>query len=114
MILSTGFFFTIHAQSCHGGGNSSVQQPVPSEKRAQETEAPQTIQTLCPVMGKPVDQQFFVIWEGNEKFTPKRVYLCCNDCLKKINKHPERYVKKLYRMNQHVENVFTQNDGAPK
>lgn len=69
-----------------------------------------TMQTVCPVMGNPVDRAISATWEGNERFTPKRVYFCCGNCIKTFNKHPERYVKKLAKMDQFVENVFDKKE----
>ena len=46
-------------------------------------------QTLCPVMGGPVNPNIFVDYEG------KRVYFCCNACPEMFKKNPEKYIKKL-------------------
>jgi len=47
------------------------------------------VQTVCPVMGGPVDKSQFVDYEG------KRIYVCCGGCIAKIKKNPAKYVKKL-------------------
>lgn len=61
-------------------------------------------------MGNSVDRSISASWEGNERFTPKRVYFCCGNCVEKFNKHPECYVKKLIKSGQFVENVFDKNE----
>jgi YHS domain-containing protein len=43
---------------------------------------------MCPVMpGQKAKEKFFVDYKG------KRIYLCCRNCVKAFNKHPERYLK---------------------
>ena len=46
-------------------------------------------QTTCPVMGNPIDKQYFADYDG------KRVYFCCPACIKAFNEDPDKYVKKL-------------------
>jgi len=46
-------------------------------------------QTLCPVMGGPIDKSKFVDCDG------KRIYVCCGGCIAKIKKDPAKYVKQL-------------------
>jgi YHS domain-containing protein len=46
-------------------------------------------QTVCPIMGSAIDKTLYVDYEG------KRIYVCCNYCLKKLKKDPERYLKQL-------------------
>ncbi len=47
------------------------------------------INTICPVTDEEVDGDITVVYEG------KTVALCCKSCLKKFNKNPEKYMKKL-------------------
>ena len=47
------------------------------------------VQTLCPVMGGPIDKSQFVDYKG------KRIYVCCGGCVAKIKKNPAKYVKQL-------------------
>lgn len=100
----------VNAQSCHAGGGSESSQTTASENKKEELPSRQTLQTICPVMGNTVDRTISATWDGNEHFTSKRVYFCCGNCVKKFNKHPERYVKKLIKMGQFVENVFDKNE----
>ena len=60
---------------------------------AKET-ASTTEQTICPVMGNPIDKNVFVEYKG------KKVYFCCPDCKAKFNADPEKYVAKLPQFKQ--------------
>jgi YHS domain-containing protein len=44
-------------------------------------------QTVCPVMGKPIDSASFTDIQG------QRVYHCCGGCTKKLLADPEKYFK---------------------
>ena len=46
-------------------------------------------QTICPVMGDPINKKFFVDYKGY------RVYFCCASCPDEFKKNPEKYMKKL-------------------
>ena len=46
-------------------------------------------QTLCPIMGGPIDKTAYVDYQG------KRVYFCCPGCKSTFLKDPEGYVKKM-------------------
>ncbi len=54
-------------------------------------------QTTCPVLGEPIDKKLYVDYNG------KRIYVCCSDCVDKVKKHPEKYIKKLENIGQSVE-----------
>ncbi len=56
-----------------------------------------TEQTMCPVMGKPIDKQYFVEYEG------KKVYFCCPACDAKFKADPEKYLAKLPQFSQPAE-----------
>lgn len=56
-------------------------------------------QTTCPVMGGAIDKNLYVDYNG------KRIYVCCADCIDKVNKNPEKYIKKLKSLGQSVETV---------
>jgi YHS domain-containing protein len=62
-------------------------------------------QTTCPVMGEPIDKNLYVDYNG------KRIYVCCADCIDKVKKNPEKYIKKLEKMGQGVESI---EDGTKK
>lgn len=46
-------------------------------------------QTLCPVMGDPINRKFYVDYKGY------RIYFCCSSCPEEFKKNPEKYMKKL-------------------
>ncbi len=46
-------------------------------------------QTLCPISGEKVDKKTFVDYQG------QRVYFCCNNCVGKFKKDPEKTFAKL-------------------
>lgn len=46
-------------------------------------------QTLCPIMGGPIDKTAYVDYEG------KRVYFCCAGCKSSFLKDPEKYMRKM-------------------
>lgn len=46
-------------------------------------------QTLCPIMGGPIDKTAYVDYEG------KRVYFCCNGCKSEFLKDPKKYIQKM-------------------
>ncbi|MBN2183063.1 MAG: YHS domain-containing protein [Sedimentisphaerales bacterium] len=48
-----------------------------------------TEQTICPVMGNPIDKNIFIEYEG------KKVYFCCSGCEKLFKENPEKYISKL-------------------
>lgn len=66
------------------------------EETASETtkEIAGTEQTLCPVMGGPIDKQYFAEYEG------KKVYFCCPACVSKFTAEPEKYLSKLPQFKQ--------------
>ncbi len=51
-------------------------------------------QTICPVMGNPINKDIFVEYKG------KKVYFCCPDCKAKFNADPEKYIAKLPQFKQ--------------
>ena len=48
-----------------------------------------TEQTICPVMGGPINKDIFVEYEG------KKVYFCCPSCKGEFEKDPAKYLSKL-------------------
>jgi YHS domain-containing protein len=51
-------------------------------------------QEVCPVMGMEVNRDINADYKG------KLVYFCCQECVTKFNKDPEKYVKKLEEQQQ--------------
>ena len=46
-------------------------------------------QTVCPVMGDPINKNIFTDYQGN------RIYFCCDGCPSDFNKNPRKYMKIL-------------------
>jgi YHS domain-containing protein len=49
----------------------------------------ENVQTTCPVMGNPIDKQFFTYYKG------RGIYFCCASCVEKFEAEPEKYMKNL-------------------
>lgn len=47
------------------------------------------LNTICPVSGEEADAQITYEYKG------KTYSLCCNTCLKKFKKDPEKYISRL-------------------
>jgi YHS domain-containing protein len=62
--------------------------PPPAGAPAQKPAAGKA-QTLCPVMGNPIDKKVFTDYKGY------RVYFCCKGCIDTFNKEPDKYIKKM-------------------
>lgn len=56
-----------------------------------------TLQTECPVSGKPINPKASVEHDG------KQVYFCCEGCPKAFTENPEKYVAKLPQFQQDEE-----------
>lgn len=100
-----------YSQSCHGGGGGGGMD-MGGMNHSQHKDTPEqvqpTVQTICPIMGNQVDRTIFTDWEGDENNTPKRVYFCCPMCVDKFKAKPTKYIKKLRKMNQPIENIVQQ------
>ena len=46
-------------------------------------------QTLCPVMGNPIDKEIFIEYQG------RKIYFCCPGCDDMFLANPEKYLDKL-------------------
>jgi hypothetical protein len=62
-------------------------------------------QTLCPIMGGPVDRNLFVDYNG------KRIYVCCEGCLAQVKSDPEGAIKKLAATGQEPETIASAKTG---
>jgi YHS domain-containing protein len=61
---------------------SGTQSPAPATAAVAE-------QTICPVMGGPINKDIFVEYQG------KKVYFCCAQCKGQFEKEPQKYLSKL-------------------
>ena len=68
-----------------GDSNSALPPAHHGSSHMQET----IEQTLCPVMGGPIDKKYYTIYKG------QKVYFCCPGCDAQFNKEPEKYLPKL-------------------
>jgi YHS domain-containing protein len=74
------------AQHDHGGHAQQGEQKKDAPKK--EEQKPGKL-PLCPVMGDPVDFSVRTITDDGP------VYFCCDGCIKKFEKDPDRYSEKL-------------------
>lgn len=65
-----------------------------------ETKKPQTI---CPVMGGPIDKGLYVDAKG------KRIYLCCAACEDAVRVETDKYIKKIEDRGETVEDTPAAN-----
>ena len=47
------------------------------------------VQTMCPVMNKPINKNLYVDYKG------ERIYVCCQSCVNVVKKNPDKWLKKL-------------------
>lgn len=72
----------------------ALQKAVPKSAVVKKQPKPQTV---CPVLGTPIDKSLFVDYQG------KRIYVCCTACLNKVRKNPARYIEKIEKAGESVE-----------
>lgn len=58
-------------------------------KAAKEGVVFESVQSVCPMSGKPIDKKSYVDYKG------RRVYFCCDKCKAGFEKDPEKYLAKL-------------------
>ncbi|NQT27278.1 YHS domain-containing protein [candidate division KSB1 bacterium] len=61
-------------------------------------------QTICPVMGGPVNKETFADHNG------KRIYFCCNPCVEKFKENPEKFLEKLEKEGVKLEDAPKTSD----
>lgn len=85
MALAAGLSF-VHIASAEDANPTAKTQ-------AKDTKAASEIaQKTCPVMvGKKIKPNLFVEHDG------LKVYVCCNDCVEKFKKQPNKYIAEVYR-----------------
>ncbi len=86
-----------------GGGQTPARQHQSrqnSELAGRQTNAAnveEVEQKTCPIMGEPVDKQYFAEYKG------KKVYFCCPGCETEFLKNPEKYLSKLPQFSKRRE-----------
>src|SRR4030042_3958256 len=86
IIMATGIILSgnLFAQCANCADKCKMSGPAAKQEEVQRPE-----QSLCPVMGNPVNKQVYADYNG------KRVYFCCAPCIDSFKKDPETYMKKL-------------------
>lgn len=70
------------------------------KKLAEMGEAPAKLQTTCPVMkGSRINRSLYVDFNG------KRIYVCCNHCVKQVKADPAKYVEQIEKEGIVLESV---------
>jgi len=64
-------------------------------------------QTICPVLGNPIDKKLFVDYRG------KRIYVCCEMCIPRVKANPAKYLKKIEKSGESVELISAAATGRP-
>jgi len=82
-----------------GMGQAAAGEPKAPEGASVEKKAELAPQTICPVMGNPINKELYADVDG------KRIYVCCKGCIDPIKKNPQKYIKKLEKMGQGVEAI---------
>lgn len=85
LFLSTGLSLNSFAQEKSGDENKENK----SEQMNEASEDQAELNTVCPVSREEADPEITYEYKG------KTYALCCNNCLKKFKKDPEKYISKL-------------------
>lgn len=82
-----GFFLSLILIGC----NSSSSTDHKDHSQQQQTAATQAEwgNKNCPVMGDPIDKNVSIVYQD------KKLYFCCDKCIPKFNKDPEKYMKAM-------------------
>ena len=80
----------------HSGHSVEIAPPTPMAEDVHAAKSG-TEQTICPVMGNPINKDVFVEYEG------KKVYFCCPGCIDTFQKDPQKYLSQLPQFGQTKE-----------
>lgn len=88
LMLGISFSFNVLAQE---KTKEEKKENVTIEKKSEDTtEAEEvTLNTICPVSTEEADPEITYTYKG------KTYAFCCNNCLKKFKKNPEKYSSRL-------------------
>jgi len=78
------------------GHDHSQMEMAKTDESAKEAVAT-TEQTVCPVMGNPINKDIYVEYQG------KKVYFCCPACKPQFEKDPAKYIAKLPQFQQQAQ-----------
>ena len=73
--------------------------PVATKASGDAVKAAKKPQTICPVMGNPINKSLYVDVKG------KRIYVCCQGCIPKVKADPDKYIKILEDQGVAIEAV---------
>lgn len=82
-VCALGLMLSLIAAGC------KREEPPATAPATQEAAAESGGQTLCPVGGGKIDLAVFTEHQG------KKVYFCCEGCIKPFEKSPEEFMAKL-------------------
>ena len=90
MILFLGATFSISSFSQEKSKDEKETQTVEQKSNDKTTiDSTKAFNTICPVSTEEVDPEVTYTYKG------KTYALCCNNCLKKFKKDPEKYISRL-------------------
>lgn len=88
LMLGVSFSFNTLAQE-KTKEEKKESKTVEQKENKQMMEEEQTLNTICPVSTEEADPEVTYTYKG------KTYALCCNNCLKKFKKNPEKYISRL-------------------
>ncbi|MFH0879886.1 MAG: hypothetical protein V2A34_09255 [Lentisphaerota bacterium] len=88
-------------------GIAAINAQEPASKTQVAIEKTAKTQTVCPVMGGPIDKDLYVDCEG------KRVFVCCKMCRQKVQKDAAKYIKLLEEQGVTLEKAGKQETLQP-
>lgn len=84
----------IVVNGCKKSEPSPPSEPTPPSAKSEAVSAAAIEQTVCPMMGTPINKAIFTEYKG------KKVYFCCPSCKPEFEKDPEKYIAKLPQFKQ--------------
>lgn len=87
MILFTGAVFSFNSLAHDNSHDETKESKV--EQNDSTVADGKAFNTICPVSTEDIDPEITYSYEG------KTYALCCNNCLKKFKKDPEKYISRL-------------------
>lgn len=104
VIFAAGFAFG-DCPAC--GATDEASRAYDHEKAEHGGNGEKISQTTCPVMGGEIDKNVYVDHDG------KRVYLCCEACVKAFQEDPDKYLDKLKAEGVELEDAPIEQTACP-
>jgi len=89
LFLGASFSFSSLAQEESKDEKKETQTVEQNSNDETTIDSTKAFNTICPVSTEEVDPEVTYMYKG------KTYALCCNNCLKKFKKDPEKYISKL-------------------